>query len=148
VDALKLPEAEQEKAFAVLEKEAENKSFLMSEPLPHLLAHVKEMRGPLALRRCAQAAVAAERLRLAKNSWPETLDALTHAGLPDVPADPYNARPLRLKRVADGLIIYSLGPDGIDHDGAIDREGKKPATNFGFRLWDESRRRSLHPFQK
>jgi hypothetical protein len=92
---------------------------------------------------CAIAALAAERFRLAKNRWPESLDELVNAGFLDaVLADPYDHKPIRLKRTADGLVIYAVGPDKIDNGGLIDRERPTdPGTDVGFRLWDISARR-------
>ena len=52
------------------------------------------------------------------------------------------AKPLRLKKTGDGLVIYSVGRDKIDNDGNINRERPSdPGTDLGFRLWDVSGRR-------
>src|SRR5439155_18733809 len=92
---------------------------------------------------CAAVALAAERFRLAQNRWPESVDGLVAMRfLGAVVTDPYDGRPLRLKRAADGLVVYSVGPVGADDGGIID--GKRPAapgTDVGFRLWDPRRRR-------
>jgi hypothetical protein len=97
--------------------------------------------------RCAAAAVAAERFRRANGRWPATLDNLVAAKLlPAVPTDPFDGKPLRLKRTADGLVIYSVGPDGTDDGGAVDRRKPLvPGTDWGLRLWDVSARRQAPP---
>lgn len=96
----------------------------------------------LAVQRTLQAVVAAERFRRDKGRWPEALAELVPAYLPAVPADPYDSRPLRLKRTAEGLAIYSVGPDRKDNGGLIDRQNPvKPGTDLGYRLWDVAKRR-------
>jgi hypothetical protein len=93
--------------------------------------------------RCAAAALAAERYRRQHGRWPESLDALTAAGFLDkVPADPFDGKPLRLRRLDDGLVIYSVGPDLTDDGGRTDwKQPLKPGTDLAFRLWDVAQRR-------
>jgi hypothetical protein len=97
--------------------------------------------------RCAAVALAAERYRVAKGQWPEKLDVLVPDYLPAVPADPFDGKPLRLRRTEDGIMVYSVGSDGADNGGNLDRkDGKAPGTDLGFRLWDAARRGSAnHP---
>jgi hypothetical protein len=71
--------------------------------------------------RCAIAALAAERYRLAHGAWPPSLAALVPHYLSAVPLDLYAGKPLRLRRLGDGLVIYSVGLDGSDNGGQIDR---------------------------
>jgi hypothetical protein len=90
---------------------------------------------------CAVAALAAERYRLAEHRWPETLDALVPAYLGAVPLDPFDCRPLRLRQVADGIIVYSVGPDRTDDGGKLDRtQPDASGSDSGFQLWDPARR--------
>ncbi len=90
----------------------------------------------------AVATVAAERYRLRHGRWPASLAALVPDLLPAVPADPFDGRPLRYRRLDDGIVIYSLGPDGTDDGGSLDDSIPfRPGTDTGSRLWDESRRR-------
>jgi hypothetical protein len=99
----------------------------------------------LALMRCGIAAVAAERYRLAHHRWPEELKTLVPQYLDEVPVDPYDGRPLRFRRLNDGLVIYSLGPDRHDNGGTIFRSPRKDGQGWegkdiGFRLWDAGQR--------
>jgi len=74
-------------------------------------------------------ALAVERARLAQNgAVPATLDALVPRYLPSVPADPFDARPLRFKRLPRGYLIYSVGRDGVD-DGGVERPNMNATTN-------------------
>ncbi|MFO0849702.1 MAG: hypothetical protein U0871_14295 [Gemmataceae bacterium] len=81
--------------------------------------------------RTAAIAVACERFRQAHGRWPDTLTELVPAYLTAVPTDPYDGQPLRLRRTADGLMVYAVGPDGV-----------APRKEIGFRLWDVDRRRA------
>jgi ABC-type transport system involved in multi-copper enzyme maturation permease subunit len=93
--------------------------------------------------RCAEAALAAERYRRRHNRWPERLEELTPDLLAKVPADPFGGAPLHYKRLADGVVIYSVGPNGQDDGGdvlatpGLERTGR----DLGFRLWDVPARR-------
>jgi hypothetical protein len=95
-----------------------------------------------AILRGAIIALAVERFRRAEKRWPEGLKELVPAYLPAVPRDPFDGREMRYKHLADGVIVYSVGPDGRDDGGAMNRD--KPTaegTDLGFRLWDAAARR-------
>jgi hypothetical protein len=101
-----------------------------------------------ALMRGAIVMTALERYRRAHQRWPDNLEALVPAFLPRIPKDPYDGQPLRYRRVADDVVIYSVGPDGQDDGGTqltktrISSPGPLPrGTDVGFRLWDPERRR-------
>jgi hypothetical protein len=96
--------------------------------------------------RCAETAMAAERYRLAEQQWPADLNALVPRYLAAVPADPFDGQPLRLRRLPDGIVIYSVGPDRSDDDGKLDRSNAEaPSTDVGFQLWDADRRVARAP---
>ena len=93
---------------------------------------------------CAVAALAAERFRLQKNRWPETLEELVQAGcLKKVPIDLFDGKPLRFRRTKDGLVIYSIGPEGKYDGKALDnlRNINESVIRVEFRLWDVAHRR-------
>jgi hypothetical protein len=92
--------------------------------------------------RNALVGLALERYRLAQGRWPDHLRELAPDYLPAVPIDPFDGRELRYKRLPDGVLIYSVGPDKQDNDGALDRSNfLAPGTDLGFRLWDVPSRR-------
>lgn len=67
-------------------------------------------------------ACALERHRLAKQSYPETLDLLVPGLLTRLPVDPVNGQPLRYRRdAADRFTLYSLGMNLQDDGGAVIR---------------------------
>jgi hypothetical protein len=100
-----------------------------------------------AMLRGAIVALAAERFRQKNGQWPASPDELVQAGLlKAVPTDPYDGKPIRLARTADGLIVYSIGPDKVDNGGLRDRQNPvKAGTDLGFQLWDVKARRQPAP---
>ena len=51
----------------------------------------------------------------------------TSVGISKVPDDPFATGPLHYHRLADGVVVYSVGPDGKDNGGVIDRENPTKA---------------------
>ena len=94
------------------------------------------------LRRLCRSGPGAHRRDRAR--WPETLDVLAPNYLPAVPTDPQDGRPLRFKRRLDGVVVYSIGPDGADDGGKLNRQNPwAKGSDQGFQLWDVNRRRQL-----
>ncbi len=91
--------------------------------------------------RCAAVTVALERYRQKHQRWPTELSELTPAFLPRVPLDALDGKPLRYRQLTDGVMVYSVGLDGKDDGGRLDRDATKPGTDRGFRLWDVPQRR-------
>ena len=92
--------------------------------------------------RSAVAALAAERYRRQHGRWPDSLDALVPAFLPEVPLDPHDGKRLHYRRLTDGVVIYSVGPDLTDNGGKLDRQNRLGGgTDVGVQLWDVKHRR-------
>jgi hypothetical protein len=92
--------------------------------------------------RCLAVLIAVERYRKATGRWPTRLVQLTPRFLTAVPLDPYSGKPLRYRRLADGMIVYSVGEDLVDDGGVLDRKRPtRPGADLGYRLWDVARRR-------
>jgi hypothetical protein len=119
-----------------------------SQPLPPLIKALSEGANMKTMARnvnrtraavnCAAVALAAERYRLAEHYWPERIDTLVPRYLSEVPSDPFDGQPLRLRRRTDGLVVYSIGPDQKDDGGNLDRKNSpQPGMDVGFQLWDE-----------
>jgi hypothetical protein len=144
VEALKRPAAERDQLVAALAA-AEARA-----PLPEMACGAESVlklgqvfRRSRAHMRCAIAALATERFRRDRGRWPASLDELMAAGLlGEVLIDPFDGQPLRLKRVAGGLIVYTVGPDGANDGGSLHGRGAQPpGFDLEFRLWDADRRR-------
>ena len=90
--------------------------------------------------RSAAVGVACERFRQANGRWPADLGEL-EALLPAVPLDPYDGQSLRYRKLDDGVVVYSVGPDRQDDGGTLSYGQPEPGEDVGFRLWDVAARR-------
>jgi hypothetical protein len=148
IENAQLPVTEQRREFARFEAEvAEYKRASPSEALamivfPALSKVPTNHHRTCALLDCARTAVAAERYRLAHGRWPQALDQLVPEFLEKVPQDIFGTGPLRSRRLKDGLLVYSVGPDGEEEpDGLGGKEDPAFEPDVGFRLWDVDHRR-------
>lgn len=66
-----------------------------------------------------RAALACERFRLAQGKWPTALDALVPQYLSAIPLDPFSGQPLLYRLLPDGVVIYSIGANGVDDQGDV-----------------------------
>jgi hypothetical protein len=156
VENARLPEAEQSAAFEQLRRDILRThtggldSIRWGLARGNVIKYQPVAKASLRMHaelRCAAAALAAERYRLAKGEWPESLHGLVPAYLPAVPKDPFSGEALRLRRVEDGLVIYSVGEDGKDDGGNLQHltEEKYSHIDYGFRLWDVKHRHTSPP---
>jgi hypothetical protein len=127
--------------------EAEIRSLPRTAVLTRLLIPAvskvgESCRRTRAYERSLIACLAAERYRQKHGAWPATLADLVPEELSAVPLDPYDGQPLRMRRLADGIVIYSVGNDTTDDGGklATGTQMYKPGFDFGFRLWDPAHR--------
>jgi hypothetical protein len=144
VQITKLPPEDQEARFQKLEVTVDSAPSLARQLLPAF----NKMRGAhkrcLAQLRSAFTAIAVERYRVVHGQWPKGLGGLVPVQLQRVPSDPFDGKPLRFRRLKNSIVIYSIGPDGKDNGGTIDRKlPLAPGTDLGFQLWDPSKRRQL-----
>lgn len=132
------------------QRKAEEAQFTQDIPnmpvLARLLvpAHQKVIEAAdrgLAELRCALVMLAAERYRRAHGRWPANLEALTPQFLDKVCEDPFDGKPLRLRAMADGIVIYSVGLDGADDGGKLSKNPMDKGTDLGIRLYDVPQRR-------
>jgi hypothetical protein len=147
IEAVDKPGAEQEARLQELQariKEAPPVAALLMPAIERVIAAEKRNVASL---RCAVVGLAAERYRRKAESWPKRLDDLVTAGLlKAVPADPYDGKPLRLRQAKDGLVIYSVGPEGkIDGTALDDGRFDPEEIRVEFRLWDVASRRQPPP---
>ena len=74
-------------------------------------------------------ALASRAYKIEREEWPATLQVLVPGFLPSLPLDPFELdTPLQFKSDAQGVRIYSIGPDGFDDDG-LAIEGRTPEIN-------------------
>jgi hypothetical protein len=145
VAEVRLPPPDQaaaERAFAAEVRALPKQAIFTRLLLPAVEKLGVAERRRLAVLRCTAVCLAAERFRKARAAWPESLDKLVPAQLAAVPLDPFDGQPLRYRRTEDGVVVYSVGPDGEDNGGTFDRkEALRPGTDMGHRLWDVKLRR-------
>jgi hypothetical protein len=141
MEVSKKPEAEQDAAFDKVDALSKDwrQPSLFRMMLPSLLKVREAYQRSQARMRSAVAAIAAERYRRKHGAWPARLEQLAPAELKEIPVDPFDLKPLRMRRVDDGLIIYSIGADKVDDGGQVISVTGLPADT-GFRLWDLNKR--------
>jgi len=82
--------------------------------------------------RLALLALALRESKQKPGAWPQDLDQLEAAGVEkSVLQDPFSEGKLRLKKEGQNLLMYSIGPDGVD-DQAADYD---PSTKKGDIVW-------------
>jgi hypothetical protein len=146
VELTRLPLHEQSEAVRRLDQEFQESR--RAGPMPSLLfqsAPEGELVNSLEFhrrQRCLASVLAAERFRLARGRWPDTLAELTPDFLASVPLDPATGQPLRLRRLPDGLEVVGTRPGRQDGGGP---KSASAGTEPGYRLWDVARRRQQPP---
>ncbi len=51
--------------------------------------------------------------------YPKKLDALVPKYITEIPIDPFSGEPLKMKAMDNGMILYGVGPDLTDDQGAV-----------------------------
>lgn len=151
VELAKLPPEEQVTRFAELENEVKhvrgnslwrvNRHYHAVMFMPAVFKSSETAHRCRAMSGAALLAVGAERFRTQHGQWPERLEQLSEF-VKEMPLDPYDRKPFKLKRLADGMVIYSVGHDGMDDGGTLDRRNPvRDGADVGFQLWDVDHRR-------
>ena len=79
----------------------------------------------------ARIACALERFRHANGAFPEKLDQLVPDFVEALPEDPFDQKPLRYRRNADGgYDVWSIGPDRRDDGGGADLTKEEQQPNI------------------
>jgi hypothetical protein len=140
-----LPSWEQEAAEQQFNQDIQDlpKTAILNRLLLPALTKLGEVsRRKHAYLRCLNVALAAERYRREKKTWPDSIDKLCPKYLAVVPIDSFDGQPLRYRRLEDGVMVYAIGNDGVDDGGNLDREHpNQPGVDVGYRLWDVEQRR-------
>ncbi len=90
--------------------------------------------------------VACERYRQKFGQWPLTLDMIPKDILSEIPNDPFTGKPINYKRLPDGIVVYTIGPDLTDDGGLLDDPiTNTPGKDFGIRIYDPALRRQPAP---
>lgn len=101
------------------------------------------------LRDAAIVGIASERYRLAKGTWPASMNDLIPTYLKAIPLDPYSDKPLLYRVLPDGIAIYSVWFDGNDDGGFVLVDPVQGIKDKGFRLFNPELRgrryEDVHP---
>ncbi len=102
----------------------------VAEPLTRALAR------EAASFRAAECLVALRRWQLThRGSVPDLASVVREAGMKDIPADPYDGKPMRLTEIDGQPVIYSVGRDGKDDGGKVDsNKDMLPVGDLPYRL--------------
>jgi hypothetical protein len=103
---------------------------------PQMDPQEPDRRHIAAVFRCTEIVRAIQLYRVAHGHWPESLEALVPKYLEKIPSDPFDGKQMRYRRWEQGVVVYSVGPDGIDNGGQIERPPSQQGADLGFRLWD------------
>jgi hypothetical protein len=76
-------------------------------------------RGTVALLRMLAVDLALRSWRAEQGAYPDGLGPLAPMFVEGVPDDPFTQKPFCYRRLADGFVLYSPGPTGIDHGGSF-----------------------------
>jgi hypothetical protein len=155
VELAKLPELQQFASFKKLEQETQLLEIVSGSKhrystLGRLMAGAEEKLAFATLRAhalldCAALGLAAERFRSTHGRWPNALDELVPRFVAAIPDDPFSGNKLLYRKRPNGIVIYSVRTDGVDHGGLMDDEDDRGPSNkdLGFRLLDPQYRRML-----
>ena len=78
-------------------------------------------------------AVATYRFQAKRGRLPGSLDELVPDWIPTLPLDPFDGKPMRMKKTDRGLVLYTLFPYGIDY-GALPTDPMKWIGNTAFQV--------------
>ncbi len=110
------------------EKEKLSEFNLITSTLKAWLQHRTKLRAAISM-------LAMERYRLKTGNWPASLESLVPGYLSALPLDPETGKPLVLKAVTEGYVIYGVWNNGIDDGGYIRNDDKGPPLDAGYQLW-------------
>jgi len=104
--------------------------------LPALTRVMEARARDEAILRSTAAGVAIERYRLVYDRLPEQLSDLAPSFLEAAPADPFDGQSLRYRRLDTGYVVYSVGYNLKDDEGAEPEEHRNPREtgDITFRL--------------
>jgi len=139
------PPHEQSLALRALEAEVKTGPPLTRITVTRLSNWFAAEQVALARLRSLVVAVGVERYRLDRGRWPDALVEVP--GLSNyVSVDPYGGQRLRYRRTDNGVVVYAVGPDGIDDGGKLSAESPPPVgTDVGCTLPDVDQRPRPNP---
>ena len=93
------------------------RGIMTSMSVPNLFEGFKPIASAHAAARLYALTLAAAAFHGRTGRYPQSAAELVPAYIAEIPTDPFSGKPLRLKPIAGGLILYSVGSDGKDNGG-------------------------------
>jgi hypothetical protein len=134
IDALQLPSHQRIAAAEAVEKEHKDISrmhILLHKVMPALSRCVEIDVRCLANIQVVRVGIAIERYRLAAGQLPDDLGDLVPNYLDAIPADPFDGKKLRYKKLDKGFVVYSVGEDSCD-DGGMEEKSMSGNRDITF----------------
>jgi hypothetical protein len=145
---MELPEPERTARVLELDNEPREAPVAARMLYPALQKVVESHQRTEIRRRCAVVGLACERFRCVHDRWPKTAEELSPKFIARIPDDPHTGEPLRWRATADGIVVYSVGPDGKLSGTYRDEPDQNGLHwSYEFRLWNVSHRRQVDPRQ-
>jgi hypothetical protein len=142
VEIARLPSHEQASAEAAQDAEVGDRGH----PATLSLSIVRKC-GEVCRRKTASVAamrglIAVERFRMKYKKWPAKLAEVVPEFIDRVPTDPFDGKPLKMAKTPDGVVVYSVGFNGVDDGGMLGRGLPRDSMlDIGYQLWDTAKRR-------
>jgi len=86
--------------------------------------------------RLGRLAVAVAAYRAKAGQFPAKLESLVPDCIAEIPLDPFDDKPLRLRSQPNGVILYSIGETGTDDGGTTEFNQENGKGNMLFRIGD------------
>jgi hypothetical protein len=142
--ALDTPAPDRARRFEDLDKQMFQAPVLARLFMPMVHKSHEAFNRSYAKQQCTVAALAVERFRQETGAWPKSLEQLKPKFLDKVPDDPWTGKPLQYRATRDGVVVYSVGPDGHWRGTYRDDVKLNPVHHsYEFRLWNVPQRRQM-----
>jgi hypothetical protein len=147
VEAARLPTEQQIARFGAIPIPSTLEQPLVRYLLIAVNRFAESYLNALAEERSGIVALALERYRRKTGQWPKQLAEMVPSYLAKIPVDPFTGKPLLYRSLADGVVVYSVGVDGVDDGGKLDRKSlfqRGTGIDIGVQLWNVNKRRQAY----
>ncbi len=114
------------------EVESRSRVFMLTRLLVPVLSRMHSSAAKAhAEVRTARLGLALEACRDRTGSYPDSIEALVPAILPELPVDPFTGKDLLYRLTDEELVVYSVGKNGVDDGGLTEKAGDGEWINTG-----------------
>lgn len=94
--------------------------ILSTLAIDHYPTYISRAIGAQANQRLSNLALAATAYKADKGRYPASLDELKDKYMTEIPVDPFNGEPIKVRHIEGGMVIYSYGENKADDKGGKD----------------------------